>query len=291
VKRRKSISPGRRPSILQGQKPTKARHLHTFSRKILKVLPQILATLTVILSITAVSRYIHLQSMSHRLVANWEIQAHLAAGESLEGEEQTTSSLEEFVSQQLTNTKQVDFQTLAQQIQAKFTFDQVSIVQTGGSSLAIEYRPRHPIMRVKADEIRLVSAAGQIYGVARHPTDDGLPLIEGLNFGSNDHLKWSDAKTLVLDAKTETALKEILTLHNDAKAAGFNFDLYSYAPFRGITTHEVQKNIEIVVGRPPYAQRLESLKKILSNLEQRGSQAQRIELDYQGKAFIKEKRS
>jgi hypothetical protein len=47
---------------------------------------------------------------------------------------------------------------------------------------------------------------------------------------------------------------------------------------------------EIVIGLQPFAYKLKKLQNILDGLRRDGIVASRIELDYEGKAFIKERK-
>ena len=65
----------------------------------------------------------------------------------------------------------------------------------------------------------------------------------------------------------------------------------SYRRFRGFfVILEAQETRFQVPGRAPFAGKLDKLQGILSKLDAKGEVAQRVELDYQGKAFIKLKK-
>ena len=60
--------------------------------------------------------------------------------------------------------------------------------------------------------------------------------------------------------------------------------------FRGFFVVLQTSETEVALGRSPFSGKLVRLHEILKRLEKTSSTAARIELDYQGKAFIKEKK-
>ena len=66
---------------------------------------------------------------------------------------------------------------------------------------------------------------------------------------------------------------------------------YAYAD-GGFVFFVVMKDneAEVALGRPPFAEKLVKLGELINKLSKKGDVASRIELDYQGKAFIKLKK-
>jgi hypothetical protein len=63
----------------------------------------------------------------------------------------------------------------------------------------------------------------------------------------------------------------------------------NFQKFRGYAL-TLQDDTEIVIGLKPFAYKLKKLNDILTGLARDGIVASRIELDYEGKAFIKERK-
>jgi hypothetical protein len=84
-------------------------------------------------------------------------------------------------------------------------------------------------------------------------------------------------------------LLQAVDLGARAAEQGIEVKRVHYQKFRGYSIFSPD-NSEIVVGLGPFDYKVKKLRGILEGLKRDGIVASRIELDYEGKAFIKERR-
>ncbi len=180
---------------------------------------------------------------------------------------------------------------VARALQARFLAEDVRVVRVAKNRVYIMLTPRQSAMRIKADEMRLLSGGGQIYGSAKD-SDSALPLLSGIFDGHKETLSMRDNQTLQITEEQRTLVQEALTIltYTKERQLADTFDEVHYIKHRGFTLRASKDGLEVAIGRAPFDRKMTSLDNILAGLRKRGSQAQRIELDYDGKAFVKEKR-
>jgi len=85
-------------------------------------------------------------------------------------------------------------------------------------------------------------------------------------------------------------IKEVIRLVQLSKQNKIEMTQIVFKQYRGFVSLIQKDNIEVSFGRAPFKARFVRLQNILDNLKHRGILYSKIELDYDGKAFIKEKR-
>lgn len=174
-------------------------------------------------------------------------------------------------------------------LQKDFEVKLVRFVQTDNHTVYVSLFFREPRFRVSADQIRLLSTEGDVYGQPTTPQERSLPLISGIFMDNDIPIRLHEDGSVALSNQQKIAIQDVLHL---AKLAEENKVIYTemnYVPFRGVTLLDHQTGVEISLGKPPFEKKISRLEKILLKLKQKGTVAERIELDYDGKAFIKEK--
>lgn len=188
--------------------------------------------------------------------------------------------------------ERLDLQKTAALIQRLDAYSNVSIVRLGSDRVAVQVRLRVPMLCIEADRTRLVSAEGEVYGTADKDTPGACPgpLLTGVFDDDRSKLTLRSDFTLSLSDDEKTAVKEALELLREGKERGFAFEGITLKKYRGYFVSLNGRELEIAVGRAPFDRKLDKLKSILADLAGKGDRAARIELDYQGKAFIKLKK-
>lgn len=181
-----------------------------------------------------------------------------------------------------------DLDEVAKRLQNTLPAKSVGLVDAGGERVLVAVTYRVPLIRVEADLMRLLSTDGEIYGEARTEPEKMLPLITGL-FEPRETLTWNDEGALSLDTSRRQSVKDALELIDALKKSRIVFDEIRHVPSRGLTLVNQSEKFEVFLGRAPYDKKISRLEKILVKLRVKGTTAARIELDYEGKAFIKEK--
>jgi len=173
-------------------------------------------------------------------------------------------------------------------IKTDVSFAKVHFVRTGLEQLTLYYAKRVPVMCYQGDQqLYFISTAAEIYGFVDDPQKCPGPLVTGILDGRRN-VKRNAVLTLSKEEQqnTERALQlaKILAYykHDPTKL--------SYEKYRGFYINIRDLETEIALGNPPYETKLEKLGEVLKQISSKGEVAQRIELDFQGKAFIKMKK-
>jgi len=167
------------------------------------------------------------------------------------------------------------------------TFAKVHFVRTGLEELTLYYAKRVPIMCYQGDHLRFISNAAEIYGFVDDPQKCPGPVVTGIL----DERKKS-AKNAVLTLTTEEQKNTENAIQLTKILAYYKHEptLLSFEKYRGFYINIKDLETDIALGNPPFETKLEKLGEVLKKISSKGEVAQRIELDFQGKAFIKMKK-
>lgn len=267
-------------NALRNQRPQKRKKL---------VSAKIIGLASILLASTALSWYtirsidfsFNKESKSPTPI-KWHVQ--------VEGEKQSSKHLKEIhltLAEACPNGRPKEIKFAAQLLQTRLEVDRVRLVRTGHDQLYLYIKPRKPYLRIFTGKVRLLSETGQIYGLAL-PNHENLPMLKGIPI---ENASWRSDGTLHIAKESEQLINQALELVKLARSFRAEIDAVSYIPYRGFSFTRASDNIEAVVGFSPFDEKLDRLLKLVGSLKKKGSHVERIELDYQGKAFIKEKKS
>ena len=179
----------------------------------------------------------------------------------------------------------------AEAIQQLDSYSSVSLIKLAPDHLAVHVKRRAPLFCVEADRMRFVTTDAVVFGTVDTSKVGSCPgpVLAGL---FEDHGKFNAKAdlTLIVDKEERLVLQEAVELLKAARERRLVLARMNYRRFRGFFVILDSKDTEVSMGRSPFAGKLDKLQGILSKLEAKGEVAQRIELDYQGKAFIKLKK-
>lgn len=194
------------------------------------------------------------------------------------------------VKRNLGDGSKADLRRAARLAQQTDSYATVHILRTGETGVVIEVMPRQPLLCVEADHLRYVAIDGAIYGALDTPEACPGPVLKGVFPESRMRFPQSEQQTLTLDPEEQAIIHEAVELVQLLKAQSFQVAGLEHRRYRGFFVKLKDGDLEIAVGRTPFVGKLTKLTGILDKLQQKGEQASRIELDYQGKAFIKLKK-
>lgn len=177
----------------------------------------------------------------------------------------------------------------AEAVQKLDSYAQVSLLKLAPSELAVHVKRRTPALCVSADRLRFVAADGVVYGAPDNAEACPGPTVTGI-FDERRKFTLKSDYTLQLEADERTILREAVELYRLAKEKHQAFAQVDYRRYRGFFVTLQGSGAGVAIGRAPFSGKLDKLSTILSKLEAKGQVAERIELDYQGKAFIKSKK-
>ncbi|MCX6104762.1 MAG: hypothetical protein NTY08_02910 [Proteobacteria bacterium] len=184
-----------------------------------------------------------------------------------------------------------DLEMAAKAIQKLGSYADVRVTKIAPFNVIISLTKREPVFCVESDKLRLVSTLGEIYGQVDQSAGEACPgpVLSGV-FEDRLPVELGEDLTVTVDSTTKLLLREAITLLQDARKKDLVLEHLQLQKFRGFVCELAATKTEVALGRAPFVEKLDKLKGILDKLALRQEQAQRIELDYQGKAFVKLKK-
>jgi cell division septal protein FtsQ len=177
----------------------------------------------------------------------------------------------------------------AEAVQKLDSYAQVSLIKLSPSELAVHVKRRVPTLCVVADRLRFVAADGVVFGTPDNASECPGPTLTGA-FEERRKFVMKGDHTLQLENEERAVLKEAVELLRLAKEKKHAFAQVDYRRYRGFFVTLEGSGAGVAIGRAPFSAKLDKLQTILAKLQAKGQVAERIELDYQGKAFIKSKK-
>jgi hypothetical protein len=184
--------------------------------------------------------------------------------------------------------------TLSRQIESIGRLDAVKVIRPVANTIIIQASVRRPALLVEVGgKIRFLTIDGTVFGdAAQANSDNGAAnptvLVSGI-FESRSSLAVDSSLRLPLVQEERQHLADAIDIWQKTTAAGVDVRAIKYMRFRGFTI-TLPDTTEIILGLNPFDYKISKLRSILDGLKRDGIVATRIELDYDGKAFIKEKR-
>jgi len=205
--------------------------------------------------------------------------------------DQAAAALSATVTHLLGDGSRANMQKAAKAVQRLGSYARVNIVKIAPGRVAVYVQRRTPALCIEADRLRLVSITGEVYGQVDKDNQAGCPgpTVTGI-FEHMTKLPMRADSTSALTDEEQALVKEALDLQRAGQTRGYTFAHMDYHKYRGFFVTLKDSDTEIAVGRAPFAGKFEKLQEIFAKLARKNEQAQRIELDYQGKAFIKLKK-
>lgn len=182
-----------------------------------------------------------------------------------------------------------DREQLANFLQKLGSFMAVKIAQVDRQTVVVQVSPRVPALCVEADQLRFLGSDGSVYGSPASLQECPTPPVKGILDTGRKYTTREDG-TLELTPGELSALKDSLLLQKSLASYALHAQAIQYIKHRGFTVILQGKSAEITLGYPPFSNRLDKLLSLLEKLAAKGEDAVRIELDYQGKAFLKLKK-
>lgn len=168
-------------------------------------------------------------------------------------------------------------------------FAKVHLVRTSDESLTLFYSKRVPVMCYTAgNELLLVSDQAELYGQLAAGQPCPGPILAGVV--EEKRPKTNKFGVVPLSSEEHKQIEHALTLLSALTKYGHRPTNLTYEKYRGFYVNLDGLETDIALGNPPFETKLEKLGEVLEKIKGKGEVAQRIELDFQGKAFIKLKK-
>lgn len=178
---------------------------------------------------------------------------------------------------------------IAEIIQRMGSFASVRLAKTAPQTLIVQLTPRKARLCMEADQLRYIGIDGSVYGSPSTASLCPGPVLKGV-FEQGHRFRLNGDSTVLLSDDETQIVQQALLLMASLDDNALQLSSVMYAKYRGFIVTLVGKPTEIALGIAPFETRLRKLSSLLEKLTSRGEEALRIELDYQGKAFLKLKK-
>jgi hypothetical protein len=162
----------------------------------------------------------------------------------------------------------------------------IQLIQTAPDRIAIATEAFTPKLVAELDKLRFVADDGTIFGSMSTGESTALPILRGL-YRSAPFIK-SENETLIPNPTNQKIIDEALLAIHEAARYNIQYRSLTYDEFRGLSAEMLEPAYRITLGFRPFSDKYIKLAKIIESLKDRGLTSASIELDYKGKAFVKE---
>jgi hypothetical protein len=296
---------GKRPArkildgVLSRQKPQKKRRGRKFSFSALKFLLPLLLVFTFAAVVIYFRSPTFTQSSSRaessatvpKSKNPWKVVVRTTDDRPLSDEQM--AEVAAIVRDTVVQGKKSELRDASRLIVQKLALGVAAVTRTGKFGLVVSVSQRVPLLGVYADKPRFLTEDGIVYGDYTAESDAGSmvgPIVNGIFDNRAESFVVGSNGTLAIGPDESSLLKETAELYKAIRSSNHKIKSIDFRRFRGFFIVLQNSETEVALGRSPFSGKLARLHEILTRLEKTASTAARIELDYQGKAFIKEKK-
>ena len=191
-----------------------------------------------------------------------------------------TKKIKHFIRHNHTTT----LRDLAARISLYHKTNLIQIVRPEKNTLLLKIQKRAPFMTIELKNRHYLSNRGHIYSKI-NKAHKNLVNLKGIE---SSKVSIIPGGLYQLEEKTHKIIKEAIDLKMALDAQNIAIKDITFDKYRGLRV-TTKKDLVVVFGRAPFGPRIKRLRKTLTRLKAKDVEASYIELDYVGKAFIKEK--
>ncbi len=266
----------KRKTLLAGQKPKRRWSLSFLASK------KILGTAAGLVIASFIAYETH-SYLSKTALFSFDERPRLEAMRGLSDQEQS-AILQRY--RQLSGVKPQQLAEFSKGLYRNLGLRSIQLIQTAPDHLAIATETFTPKLVAELDRLRFVTDDGIVFGSISEKDAPALPVLKGLY--RNAPFTKSENDTYVLSAANQKIVDEALLAIHDAARYNIQYRTLNYDEFRGLSADMLEPNYRITLGFQPFDGKYQKLAKIIESLKDRGLSSASIELDYKGKAFVKE---
>ena len=179
-------------------------------------------------------------------------------------------------------------QEVAKAIGVEAQLAAVQVIKTARARVVVYVDVRRPVLLMQVNgKLRYVSRRGDVYGRAQR--QDVYPRLAGVLDRTREYVLDEDS-LYVLSEVEQANVRQALELVEMAMQNGFICEKIIYEQYRGWQVKIEDVTALVLFGHAPFAAKLQKLRDILASLRAKNTQAARIELDYEDKAFVQQKK-
>lgn len=194
----------------------------------------------------------------------------------------------------LKNGSHSELALLRSQVESQGMLDGVRVIRPVSDTIIVSAEIRRPSLLVSLGQrTRFLTSDATVYGDASdnsgNPFGSHPSVIVAGIFDARSQFAVDGSLRVITTEEEKRHLLDAIEIWQRSGDAGIELRQISFQKFRGFSV-VLADETEIVVGLRPFEFKLKKLRGILDGLRRDGIVAARIELDYEGKAFIKERK-
>ena len=179
-----------------------------------------------------------------------------------------------------TNLLSLNLKQICQQLESSPWIEKAQVKRTFPDQLYISISERKPVALINLDQLHLLDCNGEIFKKVEQQEGQGLPIVTGIDWENlMDYKK-----------KYNALINEALSLLSLFEEKGFRKSYISEIhinPTLGLTVYTTNHTLQIVMGFAPFQKKCNRLYVIMDDLNNKSLTAQKIDLNYQHKAFVR----
>tara|TARA_B100000524_G_scaffold348077_1_gene251530 strand:- start:195 stop:1058 length:864 start_codon:yes stop_codon:yes gene_type:complete len=220
------------------------------------------------------------------LNAEWEVNFETQVGHFLSSTKRTQilSKIKETLKQK----KEITLQELVKAIHQSSNFSKVQVLQPHPQKILIKVWQREANLAIEADTLRMISTKHEVYGKCLDNKCFHLPVLSGV-FAEDKIFKKTENNSFMLSKKEIKIIKSAKDLIDEMKKNKIHPTNIIFEAYRGFQALISPQPIHVTIGMKPFKTKIKRLAEILTQTKDKSMNIEQIELDYSGKAFIKEK--
>ena len=186
-----------------------------------------------------------------------------------------------------------ELRLIAKQVESVGSLESVRVVRPVLDTVILSAELRKPTLLIDVgSRVRFLTSEGTVFGDANDNHSNATfarPSVRVTGvFDQRPNPSMDSSNRIITNSDERRHLREILEIWRLVNESNIPITTINFQQFRGYAL-TLQDETEIIIGLKPFAYKLKKLSDILAGLARDGIIASRIELDYEGKAFIKER--
>ncbi len=187
-----------------------------------------------------------------------------------------------------------ELKKLSKLVESLGMVDHVRVIRPVADTVILSAQLRRPVLLVNTGaKNRYLSLDATVFGDSAdssgNPSGASPAVIVTGVFDQRQNPTVDDSMRVLTTTDERRHLADALEVWQKSNESMIELRQINFQKFRGYSI-TLSDGTEVVLGIKPFDYKLKKLRGILENLKKDGSVAARIELDYEGKAFIKEKK-
>lgn len=178
---------------------------------------------------------------------------------------------------------------LANEVQKNFNLSTCTAIQLSSGETFLIFKKRTPFLTIKDSSLpAAISTEGEVYEQNSDEVSSKIPSLFGLLQNRKHHPVVNQDRTLLLSSEEESIAQNAVTLTKKVMEQGISIHKLEFRTFRGFSIFIEEDDIEVSIGLAPFDEKLLKLNALLKNIRAKGLHSKKIEIDYEGKAFLTE---